>query len=314
METRLREGHGFADVLPQDAGSIGPQKPPGGHFLGPFARERQAQVHIVEDGRQQEQQDDDGQQAQHLDIPRASEAVTVAGEEERFVHAVCLPSIYLLSAPGGIIVLVQEGFHLGLHVCKVGILPHPEPGVIADAVEHLSLFDRPAVRDIRDDVRRHEESAVEIGINALDGTVHFVHLDGLADLCIYLPSQGCADEDILLAHEVFQASLQEVILRENLEEVGIGLDSGRLDGLLPYLNDRLPQQRGTGRRLDLRNVHLQLLLVPIGQAQKLVASQHERPLPLRRLMRHLVLLYHIRANQDHKRETYRQPHRLDDGV
>ena len=56
-----REGHGFADVLPQDAGSIGPQKPPGGHFLGPFARERQAQVHIVEDGRQQEQQDDDGQ-------------------------------------------------------------------------------------------------------------------------------------------------------------------------------------------------------------------------------------------------------------
>ena len=60
-ETDGREGHGFADVLPQDAGSIGPEKPPGGHFLGPLARKGQAQVHIVEDGRQQEQQDDDGQ-------------------------------------------------------------------------------------------------------------------------------------------------------------------------------------------------------------------------------------------------------------
>ena len=105
-----------------------------------------------------------------------------------------------------------------------------------------------------------------------------------------------------------------MILRENLEEIGIGFDSGRLEGLLPYLNDRLPQQRSTGRRLDLRDVHLQLLLVPIGQPQELVASQHERPLPLRRLVRHLVLLHHIRANQDHKCETYRQPHRLDDGV
>ena len=266
-------------------------------------------------GRQQEQQDDDGQQTQHLGIPRPGEPIAAAREEERFVHAVCLPGIYLLSAPGGVIVLVQEGFHLGLHVCKVGILPHPEPGgVIADAVEHFPLLGRPTVRDVRNDVRRHEESAAEIGINALDGSVLFVHLDGLADLCIYLPSQGCADEDILLAHEVFRASLQEVILRENLEEVGIGLDSGCLDGLLPYLNDRLPQQRSTGRRLNLRDIHLQLLLVPIGQAQELVTPQHERPLPLRRLMRHLVLLHHIRANQDHKCETYRQPHRLDDGV
>ena len=38
-ETDGGKGHGFADVLPQDAGSIGPQKAPGGHFLGPLARQ-----------------------------------------------------------------------------------------------------------------------------------------------------------------------------------------------------------------------------------------------------------------------------------
>ena len=105
-EANGREGHGFADVLPQDAGPIGPQKAPGGHFLGPFSREGQAQVHIVEDGRQEEQQDDDGQQAQHLHIARASEPIAAAREEKGLVHAVRLPGIHFLHGPGGVVVLM----------------------------------------------------------------------------------------------------------------------------------------------------------------------------------------------------------------
>ena len=31
-------------------------------------------------------------------------------------------------------------------------------------------------------------------------------------------------------------------------------------------------------------------------------------------MRHLVLLHHIGANQDHKRQAYGKSHRLDGGV
>ena len=45
------KGHGFADVLPQDSAFVGSQQAPGGHFLGPLARKRQTQVHIVENGR-----------------------------------------------------------------------------------------------------------------------------------------------------------------------------------------------------------------------------------------------------------------------
>ena len=41
-----------------------------------------------------------------------------------------------------------------------------------------------------------------------------------------LPRQGFADEDIPLPDKVRQISFYQMILREHLEEVGIGLHSG----------------------------------------------------------------------------------------
>ena len=69
-----------------------------------------------------------------------------------------------------------------------------------------------------------------------------------------------------------------------------------------------------GRSLELRNMHFQFLFVPIRQAQEFVTSQHESPLPLRRLMRNLILLHYIAADQDHERQAHGQAHRLDGSV
>ena len=210
---------------------------------------------------------------------------------------------------------MKESFHLGLHVGKVRILPHPEPGcVIADAVECLSLPGRPGVRNVRDYVRRHEEGAVKIGKDALDGTVYFVHLDDLTDLCIYLLGKGCTYEDIVLADEVLEASFLQVIFRENTEEVGVCLNSSPLYRLLSVLDDGLPEHRHVGRRLDFRNVHFEFFLVPVGQSQEIVVAQYEGTLPFRRLVRYLVLLHHIAAYQNHKRQAHCQSHRLDGSV
>ena len=309
------ESHGFADILPQDAGLVGPQKTPGSHLLRAFAGKGQAQVHIVEDGRQEQQQDDDGQEPEHLGVARPGKPVAAAGEEKGLIHAVCAPFLHFLCSPGGIVVLMQQGLNLGLHAGQVRILPHPEPGgVIADAVELLALPGSPSGRDIRDDVRRHEKGLVKIGVDALDGAIFFVHLDRLADLPVHLAGEGLTDQDIVLAHKVIEASFQKVILREHPEETGIGLDSRDLEHILPVLDDRLPEKRHVGGGLHLRDVHLQFFLVPIGQPKELVGSQHERALPPRRLMRHLVLLNHVRADQDDKRQAHRQSHRLDGGV
>ena len=87
-----------------------------------------------------------------------------------------------------------------------------------------------------------------------------------------------------------------MIFGEYLEEVGISLDSGCLYRLLSILNDRLPEEGHMRDRLYFRNIHLKLLLVPVAQAQVLVRSEHECTLPVRRLVRHLVLLHHIASD------------------
>ena len=105
-----------------------------------------------------------------------------------------------------------------------------------------------------------------------------------------------------------------MVFREHLEEVGIGLHSGALEELVILANERLPQHGHMGCRVDLRDIHLQLFFIPIGQPQELVATQHKRALPLRRLVRHLILLYHIGADKDDKGQAHGEPHRLDGGV
>ena len=129
-----------------------------------------------------------------------------------------------------------------------------------------------------------------------------------------LPGQRLTDENIILPHKVLQASFHKMIFREHLEEVGVGLHAGGVNRLFPIIDGRLPQKRDVRRRLHFRNIHLQFFLVPIGQAQELVISQHEGAFPLRGLMRHLVVLHHVGADQDHERQTDGQPHRLHGGV
>ena len=69
-----------------------------------------------------------------------------------------------------------------------------------------------------------------------------------------------------------------------------------------------------GRRFDFRNIHLQLLFVPIGQAKKVVITQNEGTLPVRRLVRNLILLHDIAADQNHECQAHGQPHSLYDRV
>ena len=210
---------------------------------------------------------------------------------------------------------MQERFHLGLNVREVGILPHLEPGgVVAYAVEPLGLLRGPGSLNIRDDVRRHEIGLAKISEDALDGAVGAVQLDDLSCLDIHLAGERFADEDIVLAHKAIEASFQKAVLRKHLEEVGIRFDTRDLTGLLPALYDGTPKQRQVRSGLHFRDVHFQFLLVPIGKPQELVAPQHEGALPVRRLVRHLILLHHIRSNQDYERQTHGQPHRLDGGV
>ena len=92
---------------------------------------------------------------------------------------------------------------------------------------------------------------------------------------------GFTDEDVLLPDKIIRTSFYQTILRENLEEVGIGLHTGALEQLVAFPDERLPQHGGAGRRLHFRDIHLQLFFVPISQPQELVATQHKRALPLR---------------------------------
>ena len=80
------------------------------------------------------------------------------------------------------------------------------------------------------------------------------------------------------------------------------------------MDDRLPHHAHVRDSLDLRDVHLQLFLVPVGKAEEIVIPQHEGALPLRRLVRHLVLLHHVASDQDDECKAHGQSHRLDGGV
>ena len=210
---------------------------------------------------------------------------------------------------------MQEGFYLCLHISEVGVFTNTEPRcVVSDAIEGFPLFRGPGCGDIRDDVRWHEEGAVEVCEYALDGAVRLIHLDDLAGLTTNLPGKGFADQDVILAYKILETSLQEVIFRKHLEEVGVSLDSRCLDWLFPALYSRLPEHRHVGRRFDFRNIHLQLLFVPIGQAKKVVITQNEGTLPVRRLVRNLILLHDIAADQNHECQAHGQPHSLYDRV
>ncbi len=214
---------------------------------------------------------------------------------------------------------MQQCLHFGAHIGGFRIVAYTEPGgVVADTAEVPLLFGCPRSRNVRNDVVGHKEGAVKIGKNALDGAVGAVHVDDAAykasSIFGQFPCQRFTDEDIVLPDKIIRASFYQMVLREHLEEIGIGLHAGALDEFITLADKRLPQHGCVSCCVYLRNVHLQLLLVPIGQAQELVGSQHEGALPLRRLMCHLVLLHHVGAYQNYKRKTHDQTHRLNGSV
>ena len=254
-----------------------------------------------------------------MGIALTGEPVAVASSEESFIHPVRFPRVHIFRAPKGVIILVQQRTHFVPHIGGVGIFAYAEPcGVVADAAEVPLLLGGPSSRNVRNDVVGHEEGAVKVGKNPFDDAIGLVHVDNFPNEVIAIhgkfPRQRFIDEDVLLPDKIFRTSFYQMILREHLEEVGIGLHAGALEQLVTLADERLPQHGGTGCRLNLRDVHYHLLLIPIGEAQELIGSQHKCALPLRRLVRHLILLHHVAAYQDHKRQTHGQPHRLDSGV
>jgi hypothetical protein len=86
---------------------------------------------------------------------------------------------------------------------------------------------------VRNDVVGHKEGAVKIGKNALDGAVGAVHVDDAAykasSIFGQFPCQRFTDEDIVLPDKIIRASFYQMVLREHLEEIGIGLHAGALD-------------------------------------------------------------------------------------
>ena len=136
----------------------------------------------------------------------------------------------------------------------------------------------------------------------------------ITDLIGNLSGQRFTNENIVLPYKIINTSFYQMVFREYLEEVGIGFHTCALEQLVIFADERLPQHSGSGRCLHIRDIHLQFLLVPVSQPQELLGSQHKRSLPLRRLVCHFLLLYHIGANQNHERQAHGQPHRLDGGV
>ena len=165
---------------------------------------------------------------------------------------------------------------------------------------------------------RHKESTVEVGIHTFDGANFVVHFQCTAHKALPIPGdatgQRLAEENVRLADKVLCAALNKFILREHFKERGIGIQPAETETFVGQLNDRLPQHRHVSHRLHFGDVHLQLFLVPVAQAQVLVRTQHEGTLPVRRLMRHLILLDHIAADQDYESKADGQTHRLDGSV
>ena len=114
---------------------------------------------------------------------------------------------------------------------------------------------------------------------------------------------------------LFQASLQQRINREHLEELRIhlghrALDLGSADGddlvFLPVAD--------AADRLRLRNLGIKLGLVPPGKSHILFITHCIHPVADGILMGNAVLLPDIVPNQNDKGDGYHQPHRLDGGV
>ena len=78
-------------------------------------------------------------------------------------------------------------------------------------------------------------------------------------------------------------------------------------------------QRQPARHLHLRSSLFDGIREGVGKSQlvRMAVLHHRKGIdvpPVRVLILDLILLHHVTADDNHKRQTHRQPHRLDGGV
>ena len=84
-ETHRSEQDGLCDVFPDDGTFLCAEQPPHRHLPGPLAREGEGKIDVIEDGRKEQQQADDGQQPQGIRIAVA-EGCEIELLEKQFVE------------------------------------------------------------------------------------------------------------------------------------------------------------------------------------------------------------------------------------
>ena len=215
--------------------------------------------------------------------------------------------------------------NLGVEFRPVHIGPDPaQRGIVTDAVEALLLVGAVAGFDIEQGIHLRHDVVSEILDDAGDHILFFLYADGLADEIPgriggdgQLLRQRLAQDDGILLPESIGRSLPPLIVREQVEKLRIHFQAiaYRADMFLTSeLNDRSDRQGQARGRLHFGNGHFNFLLVPIPQADKIIGAEGINPRPIGILARHLVLLHHVTADEDHERQAHGQPNRLDDGV
>ena len=325
-EADCREGNGFSDVLPQDVAAVGAQQTARRHLLGPFSAERETEVDVIEHRRQQQEQHDDGQQADHLLVAGLEKAVRLGDRLPENLIEPPHPPTFDLVAPDRQVILFDEAVQLGFEIGSVHLFPDAAQGhITADAVETLPHFGSRRGRDVGQDVHPGQHAVLKVLDDADYLIVLVADFHGFADqagdvdpgAAGHLPGHRLAEHDGILGLEHLRQPLPPLVIGKYVEELRIHFhaEGGFTRHLLPIiLDDGSKDQAHPGYGLRLRDGHFNFLLVPIAQADDLVRTGNIDPLPIGILVRNLVLLHHVTADQDHERQANRQAHRLDDGV
>ena len=165
------------------------------------------------------------------------------------------------------------------------------------------------------DVGVLEQCAVQVLQNARHGALCLVDGNRLPDFQVARPGKALGDDDIGHIVEGFRPSLHETVVGEHLEK--IAADRSGTVYIELFIPDLHPQHHIAGiahRQLRFRHLLHHGIRETIGQPREIRQSEVVDMRPVRILLRHRPLLPGITADQDHKRQAHRQPHRLDGGV
>ena len=316
-ETDSRKGERFQKVAADQGPLSGSEDLAGCHFLGAFSRKGDAEVDVIENGRQQKDDRDQKDDAGKGPVSSLEGQVVGRGEPDLVVADKAAVLQELPRAEG-----VERPGHqrVSLHLQSRPVSPFANFDE-GDDVEHERRF-LPVgeVLYAGDDVNVAED---RIGGLLDDGRDGQFTVDDAADGLLH-PAQavrkGAADDSIGIIHEHLWAAVVK-LGREDVEE--IPAHHARLDvkllsahfGHIFIVLSRLPEHRGL---LHFRDTLLGL----IGEAPGLsdARARASRPvegidvLVVRDISRHQPLLPHKVPGEQHERQTHGQPHRLDGGV